>query len=415
MLTQDYWENIYSSCNDNAFEAFEAFEKEDNKYDNYDDNYEKNNYDDNNYDDSKSVKKCEQNILYCDIEKCSCGDVLVKNTSSTLICNNCGTIRDIEDNLYNDDGGYLELPVHRKMRIIGEDSAKYRSDLFRCSNSCENELQVKCEIIFEELVNIYEKYMTNKKISTKIQITKNNLKDVAIYYTLCTIPSNGSVLNIYSSYGMTNERDIKRYTDYVHKIQNCIYHGAKKRTILRSANKKETLAALLFYVCLTEEFTCPKHAISEMFLLEKDGFAMGEKYVRFFISQKKIDLDLNISRIKPEINTLFNAINEFFNINEETEEDYKLLKKAICAIHEILEERNVAERSCVKSQIIGASYVVIKRCKNKTLIPQLPDIIKFCSDRIRKSTVEKFITEMNSHHSAFMGIYKEFKLDDERW
>lgn len=189
----------------------------------------------------------------------------------------------------------------------------------------------------------------------------------------------------------------------------------KKRTILRSANKKETLAALLFYVCLTEGFTCPKHAISEMFLLEKDGFAMGEKYVRFFISQKKIDLDLNISRIKPEINTLFNSIHAFFNINEETEEDYKQLKRAICAIHEILEMGNIAERSCVKSQIIGTSYIVIKRCKNKILIPQLPDIIKFCSDRIRKSTVEKFIIEMNLFHSNFVKIYRDFQLDDSRW
>lgn len=389
MLTQDYWEDIF---NKNGF------------------NIEEENNEDENTEEINDEAE-HNNLLYCNINNCSCGNILVKNTANTLICNECGTIRDIDDSAYNDGGGYKELPVHRKMRIIGENSAKHRSDFFRCSNTGENELQTKREIIFEELVNIHEKYMMNTKTSSKMQISKNNLKDVAIYYTLCTIPSNGT-LNIYSTYGMTNEKDIKRYTQYVNEIQKCIYHGAKKRTILRSANKKETLAALLFYVCLNEGFTCSKHAISEMFLLEKDGFAMGEKYIRFFISQKKIDLDLNISRIKPEINTLFNSINDIFNINEETEEEYKQLKVAVCAIHEILEKNNIAERSCVKSQIIGASYVVIKRCKNKILISHVPDIVKFCGDRIRKSTVEKFIVEMNLRHSAFINIYKKFNLDD---
>lgn len=222
-MAQDYLECIYSS---------NIFEDEDiDKVSNERLKYESIKIEDENIKaEDEEVNYKNEEILYNNINNCSCGDILVQSTSSTLICNNCGTTRDIGDDFYanNDGGGYKELPVHRKMRIIGEDSAKYRSDLFRCSNSCENELQVKCEIIFEELVNIHEKYMTNQKLSTKLQITKNNLKDVAIYYTLCTIPSNGSVANIYSTYGMTNEEDIRRYSDYVHRIQNCIYHGTKK-------------------------------------------------------------------------------------------------------------------------------------------------------------------------------------------
>jgi len=406
MLSQDYWEDVF---NNNGFK-FEDFSRE-----NLEESNEKEDMKEN-----ENLKNKEQKILYSNMDNCSCGNILIKNSSSTLICNDCGTIRNSEDDNICDDGGgnyggYKVLPMHRKIRIIGEDSAKYRSDLFRCGNATENELQTKRDIIFDELENIHERYLANDKITHKIEISKNNLKDVAIYYTLCIIPSNGSISNAYSTYGMVDEKDIERYTAYVHKIQNCIYQGTKKRTTLRSANKKETLAALLSYVCLSEGYTCPKSAISEIFQLEKDGFASGEKYVRFFISQKKIDLDLNISRIKPEINTLFNAIGEFFIINEETIEEYEELKKAICVIHDILEKKYIAERSCVRSQIIGTSYIVIKRCKNKKLIPQMPDIVKFCSNRIRKSTVEKFIIEINSYHSYFLDVYNKFNLDNTKW
>jgi transcription elongation factor Elf1 len=412
LLSQDYWEAEY---NKNGFNFEENTNKENTSEDILQEYIEENN-------EIREMKEKKYSIiLHCNVNNCpSCDDILVKDTASTLICNNCGFVKDVECNNTTDGGGYIRgynssLPVHRKIRMVGQDSDKFKSDLFRCGNSAENELQVKSDIIFEELVNIQNKYLSNKKNTSKIQISKNNLKDVAIYYTLCTIPSNGSITGVYSSYGMTNERDIKRYTDYVHRIQNRIYHGTKKRTILRNSNKNETLAALLFYVCLTEGFTCPKSAISEMFLLEKDGFASGEKYVRFFISQKKIDLDLNISRIKPEINTLFNNISMFFTLTEDVEEEYKGLKDAVCCIHEILEKKYIAERSCVKSQVIGASYIVIKRVKNKKLIPQMPDIVKFCGDRIRKSTVEKFIVEMNSHHSEFVEVYRKFSLDDSRW
>lgn len=396
-VSQDEWDLLYTN----------GFDKLDDEH----------NIDDEDDEDFSYVRE-KKNELLSNINNCLCGNVLIKNSSSTMICNNCGTTRDMDDDIHNDGGGYKEMPTHRKIRIIGENSAKYRSDVFRCANTYENEFQAKCDLIFEELTIIYEKYLdyiTYKKIPNKLQITKNILKNVAINYILCTIPSNNPYSYETYKYGLTEEKDIKRYKEYILKIQNCICQTANKRTILRSANKKETLAALLYYICLSEGFACQKVALSKMFQLGKDGFASGEKYIRFFVSQGKIEIDLNISRVNPEINTLFNCIKDLFVINEETEEDYKTLKKAIINIHEILEEKFIAERSCVKSRIIGTSYIVIKRCKNKKLIPNTPTISKFCTnDIIRKTTVEKFITEMNLYHSSFIEVYKKYNLEWER-
>jgi len=359
-----------------------------------------------------------QSDIFSDIKNCLCGNSLIKNSSSTMICNNCGTTRDVDDDINNDGGGYKEMPMHRKIRIVGENSAKYRSEVFRCANTYENEFQAKCELIFEELTNIYEKYLeyiTSKKLPNKLQITKNILKSVAANYILCTIPSNTPYSYENYKYGLTDEEHIKQYKEYILMIQSCTYETAKKRTILRSANKKETLAALLYYICLSEGFSCQKFAISKMFHLGKDGFASGEKYIRFFVSHGKIDIDLNISRVHPEINTLFNSIADIFTINEETEEDYENLKKAVIAIHEILENKFIAENSCVKSTIIGSSYIVIKRCKNKKLIKITPTISKFCSNGIiRKTTVEKFITGIKAYHSHFVDVYKKYNLEHEK-
>jgi len=392
-VSQDEWDLLYSS-----------------EFDRLDNNYE-------------LVDNCDsEEKLYSNIDTCLCGYLLMQNSSSTMICTNCGATRDIDGDIVCNDGGndycggYKEMPTHRKIRIIGENSAKYRSDVFRCAS--ENEFQAKCDLIFEELTNIYEKYLdfiTFKKIPNKLQITKNILKNVAINYILCTIPSNNPYSYETYKYGLTEENDIKIYKEYILKIQNCICQTAKKRTILRSANKKETLAALLYYICLSEGFACQKAALSKMFQLGKDGFASGEKYIRFFVSQGKIDIDLNISRVNPEINTIFNYIKDLFVITEETETDYENLKKSIISIHEILEMKFIAERSCIKSRIIGTSYIVIKRCKNKKLIPYTPTISKFCTnDIIRKTTVEKFITEMNLYHSCFVDVYKKYNLDSER-
>lgn len=401
-VSQDEWDLLYT-----------------NEFDKLGDNNSDDENDEEYFATSTSTSREKKNELLSNINTCLCGNVLIKNSPSTMICNNCGTTRDMDDDIRNDGGGYKEMPTHRKIRIIGENSAKYRSDVFRSANTSENEFKLKCDLIFEELKTIYEKYLdyiTDKNIPNKLQITKNILKNVAINYILCTIPSPNNQYS-YETYklGLTEEKDIKKYKEYILKIQNCICQTATKRTILRSANKKETLAALLYYICLSEGFACQKVALSKMFQLGKDGFASGEKYIRFFVSQGKIDIDLNISRVNPEINTLFNYIKDLFVITEETEEDYNNLKKAIISIHLILEEKFIAERSCVKSRIIGTSYIVIKRCKNKKLIPNTPTISKFCTnDIIRKTTVEKFITEMNDFHSNFVEVYKKYNLEYER-
>lgn len=359
-----------------------------------------------------------QTDLFSNIENCSCGNILINNTSSTMICNNCGTTRDIDEDINNDGGGYKEMPMHRKIRIVGENSAKYRSDVFRCANTYENEFQAKCELIFDELTNIYEKYLeyiTTKKVANKLKITKNILKSVAANYILCTIPSNNPYMYEHYKYGLTEEEHIKHYKEYVSRIQTCMHETAQERTILRSANKKETLSALLYYICLSEGFSCQKFAISKMFHLSKDGFASGEKYIRFFVSHGKIDIDLNISRVLPEINTLFNDMEYLFTINDETIEDYENLKEVVILMHEILEKKFIAENSCVKSRIIGSSYIVIKRCKNKKLIADSPTISKFCSNGIiRKTTVEKFITEVKLYHSHFVDVYKQYNLEHGR-
>jgi len=106
---------------------------------------------------------------------------------------------------------------------------------------------------------------------------------------------------------------------------------------------------------------------------------------------------------------------KYFTITEDLEDEFNKLKMAIHEIYSIFEEKYIAERSCPKSQIIGATYVIIKRCKNKKILPDTPTMITYCNDLIRKPTVEKLINEMNKHHSEFVPIYKKYNLDDTKW
>jgi hypothetical protein len=344
---------------------------------------------------------------------CSCGYEFT-NILNTLKCVKCGIVRNIEG-VYNDGYSIVENPFMNTVTISGVGSKVYRSNVYKSGHFSENDLRIKRNLIYEELVKLYDIYKSNN--DCKLNITKNHLTDTARLYSLMISPSNNQISNNTDTYGFTDDYDIIRYREYVLNIKNKIYKDEKKRIILRSTNKKEALAALLSHVLLSEGITCQKSAIPTMLQLGQDGCAAGEAQIMKRSHILNMDIDLNIDRIGPEVDTLFNNIKQkYFTITtEELEDEFKNLRLAIYEIHSIFESKFIADRSCPKSQIIGATYVIMRRCKNKKLIPIVPPIMVYCNELIRKPTVEKLIIEMNKFHSYFVDVYKKYNLDDTKW
>jgi hypothetical protein len=348
-----------------------------------------------------------------DMNYCSCGFEFT-NMQNVLKCVKCGIERNIEGS-YNDGYSVIENPFMNTVTIGGVGSKVYRSNVYKSGHFSENDLRIKRNLIYEELVKLYDTFkLTNNQ--SKLNITKNHLKSTARLYSLMISPSNNKIINNTDTYGFTDEADIIRYREYVLRIKTEIYKDEKKRIILRSTNKKEALAALLSHVLLSEGITCSKSAIPAMLQLGQDGCAAGEAQIMKRSHILNMDIDINTDRIGPEVDTLFNNIRQkYFTVTENLECEFNNLKLAIYEIHAIFEDKFIADRSCPKSQIIGATYVIMRRCKNKKLIPNVPTIIVYCNELIRKPTVEKLIIEMNKFHSNFVDVYKKYNLDDTRW
>ena len=217
----------------------------------------------------------------------------------------------------------------------------------------------------------------------------------------------------YNTYDLTNDADIEIFSRYHTKIEQIIY-TEKDRLILRSTNKKETLAAILYHVLLLDGIICPKSAIPTMFMLSQNGIAAGEaKMMKRSHIMKSYGIDLNINRTEPEIATIFMDIQaSYADISEELEGQFNRLKDAVREIYHVAEINNVANNSIPNSKINGITYIVLRRCKNKTLIPEVPNITTFCSETIKKPTIIKVIKHMiEDHDQYFVPIYEKYDLD----
>jgi len=189
-------------------------------------------------------------------------------------------------------------------------------------------------------------------------------------------------------------------TDYYNMIQ--------QKCVKRSQNKKAIMAACLWHACLLIDFAPSKIEVSKFMQLPHKGIARGNNFIRTLVSNNNIDINPNVSPIYPEIKTLFLQLGY-------SDDKYKVLHDIIYNIIQIASDNSIGINSLPKSKVIGTTYIVLKRCKDTTLVAKPPvDTKEFCRDKIRKNTIDRYINEINSYHSYFKDYYESVGLSSEK-
>jgi hypothetical protein len=284
-----------------------------------------------------------------------CGNNIQKTLNNiTNVCETCGVITDTQDDC-------LKNTVNNnRLRIVGFNSSHFQPDLYRSDSGNSSMLQKK------QILSEYKEYR-QKFIE---------LGERAFPLNACEIA-----------------------TEFYNKIQ--------QQCVKRSQNKKAIMAACLWQACLIIDFAPSKIEISKFMQLPHKGIARGNNFIRTMISNKQLDIDPNVDPIYPEIRTLFIQM-------EFTDDVYKNLHTIIWDIIQIAIKNSIGINSLPRSKVIGTTYIVLKRCQDKVLVPNPPlNTKEFCKNKIRKNTIDRYIGEINSYHSYFVDYYKSVNLFSE--
>ena len=292
---------------------------------------------------------------------CSCGSILIKDILN-YTCNNCGLIKD--DDFMDEE--FKDQTSAGRLRIVGPSSNFYQKDLYRSGTPATSETQ-KAQIL-DFLISL-----RNESIkSNKLAISLSAIQSAAEYY-----------------------------------------NSIQRNYVKRNENKKLILAECLKIACRDENFVPSDADLAEFMQLKTKGIAKGENFVRAFAADGNIVFKTDQSSCRPEIETIFMQLG-FYNLNEhgeEIEDKYKTLKNIVEKIVTLAEKHKIANKSIRRSKVAGATYEVLRRCKDNSLIPKIPPIQHFYDKKIRKNTIENVTKGLYCYHSVFEPIYIEYGLD----
>lgn len=295
------------------------------------------------------------NINQNDTDTCTqCGSILQRGINNiSNMCEKCGIVTDeVSEEIIN----VSEL-TNNKLRIVGYNSNHFQPDLYRSDNG--NTCMIQKKQIMSEYRDYRQKYIESGGRPFPL--------------TACEIA-----------------------TDYYNMIQ--------QQCVKRSQNKKAIMAACLWQACLLIDFAPSKIEISKFMQLPHKGIARGNNFIRTLVSNNKLNIDPNTNPIYPEIRTLFLQL-------EYTDVKYKDLHDIIYNMIQIATDNSIGINSLPRSKVIGTSYIVLKRCTDKSLVPNPPtDTKEFCKNKIRKNTIDRYINEINSYHSYFKEYYESVGL-----
>lgn len=186
------------------------------------------------------------------------------------------------------------------------------------------------------------------------------------------------------------------------KIAADYYNSVQVQCVKRSHSKKVIMAALLRQALIMSGFSPSKNEIASFMQLPNKGMAKGANFVRSFVADGKMDIDLDIDPCMPEITSIFAHI-QFEG------PEYENLKQCVYDVINVAIKNQIGTRSILRSKVSGATFVVINRRPGCQAIP----ISVICDKYIRKNTIDRFISEMNSYHSYFKPCYKKYGLNAE--
>jgi chemotaxis protein histidine kinase CheA len=182
------------------------------------------------------------------------------------------------------------------------------------------------------------------------------------------------------------------------------YNAVQRQCVKRSQNKKSIMAACLHRACLEIRYAPAKAEVAAFMQLPSKGIARGDNFVRSLVADGKMEIDLNTDPSRPEIETLF------ANLGYEGDQ-YAGLREAVYNIVQKAIQNNIGTNSILRSKVYGATFAVLRRCRDRTLIPKPMSMQEFCQKRIRKNTIDRVVRELDDYHSFFEPVYKAAGLD----
>ena len=159
-----------------------------------------------------------------------------------------------------------------------------------------------------------------------------------------------------------------------------------------------------------------------------------------------IEIEVNKDMIRPNTMTAFSLL-------QLDDDKYEFLRKAVKSIVEIATKENIGTSSIVRSKVMGATYVVLRRyeltllgissrgnsqqsrlTESKKPVPKKTDVAskleskgtsvvipsvtnltmqEFCDKcKVRKSTIERFTVPLSEFHSYFADVYRAAGIYD---
>ena len=306
---------------------------------------------------------CSDRTEVLNSNTCTCGGILLKDVTK-YICKNCGIIKEYEsiESEYEEDMK-KEPSTTGRLRVVGPSSNYFQSDLYRSCSGVTSAMQTTQ--IYDEFIIARDRYI---------------------------------------------ERGGKPFPISACKSAAAIYNAVQHHYVKRNQNKKVIMAMCLHIACIQENFVPPKSATAELMGLNTKGIAKGENFLRSFAADGKIDIDININPLRAEIETIFMQLK--YTNPDKINHEYNYLKDAAEKVVQLADEIYIGHKSITRSKVAGAVYEILKRCKNKELVPNILTTQEFCQKiLIRKNTIERFIKELYNYHSKFEYIYSEFGLD----
>jgi hypothetical protein len=291
-------------------------------------------------------------------EVCPCGGQLCRGSSNLeYTCPECGLVVEGDSTEPEDDDAPRAPPSAARLRIVGPNSSQLQPDLYRSGSG--NTAATQKKQILEEYKDYRQRY----------------------------IEAGGRAFPLNA---------LEAASDF--------YNAVQRQCVKRSQNKKSIMASCLHRACLMIDFAPKKAELAAFMQLPNKGIARGDNFVRSLVADGKMELDLNADPCRPEIETLFASLGY-------ESDAYAGLREAVYQIVQVAIKNTIGNHSVLRSQVAGATYVVLRRCQDRKLVPKPMSTQEFCAKRIRKNTIERFIREMEDYHSYFEPVYKNAGLD----
>jgi hypothetical protein len=194
-----------------------------------------------------------------------------------------------------------------------------------------------------------------------------------------------------------------------------LYYNVQLCDVKRSNEKWSILGACLWLACIERKVSFPHAKIAEMVGLSVKGLANGLKQLSSYASDRLVPVDVNVDPTDAEICTLFGRLGL-------AAPKYDGLRLAVADVVRTAVASHIGISSLLRTKVAGATFAVLQRCRDPSLLLRPPTAAEFCQDRgpegspaqgatTRKNTIDAFTAQLAEYHSYFAPCYLRAGLD----